>query len=65
MGFSVLHLLILILVEAIWIVPLYWLLGRVGWSRAWAFVALIPIGGLVLLWAIAFGRWRVKDALDA
>ena len=47
---------------AIWIIPLYTLLGRIGLARGWAFVALFPPFGMVLLWVIAFVRWRITDA---
>jgi hypothetical protein len=58
MGLSIAHLLILVAIWTIWIVPLYSIMGRIGWARAWAFVALFPPLGLVLLWCIAFARWN-------
>jgi hypothetical protein len=41
----------------IWIPPLYRLLGRIGWNRAWAFVAVFPPFGMALIWVVAFARW--------
>jgi hypothetical protein len=46
----------------IWIVPLYRLLGRAGFSQGWAFVALFPPLGLALLWFIAFARWPIPES---
>ena len=60
-GLSLWHWLIVIIVWAIWIVPLYKILGRIGWSRAWAFAALMPPLAMVVLWSIAFGRWNSVD----
>ena len=47
-AFSIIHWLVLLAVSALWIVPLYHMLGRVGWPRALAFLALFPPAGLVL-----------------
>jgi len=55
---SMFHWLILLVMWVLWIVPLYRILGRIGWSQGWAFVALIPPLGMVLLWFIAFGKWK-------
>ncbi len=62
MAFSIVHLLILLLVWAVWIVPLYLILGRIGWSRGWALLALFPPAALILLWCIAFGAWQSPAA---
>jgi hypothetical protein len=56
---SIWHWAALIIVWAIWIIPLFTILGRVGVARGWAFVALFPPLGMVLLWVIAFMRWPI------
>ena len=61
MGLSLAHLIVLALVMAAWGIPLYSILGRIGWSRAWALVALVPPLAMILLWWIAFGRWNSVD----
>jgi hypothetical protein len=61
MGLSLWHLIVLAVIAAIWGIPLYAILGRIGWSRGWTFVALVPPLAMVLLWAIAFGRWNSVD----
>jgi hypothetical protein len=61
MGLSLPHLIILLTVWAIWIIPLYAILGRIGWSRAWTLFALVPPLAIVLIWFIAFGRWNSVD----
>lgn len=60
-SFSVFHWVILLVVWAAWMIPLNAILGRIGWSRAWALVALFPPMAMVLLWCIAFGRWNSAD----
>jgi hypothetical protein len=47
----------LIVSAVIWVVPLYRLLPRAGMNANLAFIAVIPIAGLVLLWVLAFSRW--------
>jgi len=57
-GLSIWHWLIaVILVWAVWIIPLSRICGRIGFSRAWALVAIFPPLGMVLLWVIAFAAW--------
>jgi hypothetical protein len=57
------HVLVLApIIWAIWIIPLYMILGRIGFAKGWAFVALFPPLGLILIWVIAFARWRITDA---
>jgi hypothetical protein len=53
-----LHLVILVVAWVLWIVPLYRILGRIGHSPWWAFVALVPPVGIVVLWVIAFSDWK-------
>ncbi len=39
-------------------IPLFFLLNRIGKSRWWIVMALVPIvGGTVLLWIVTFSRW--------
>jgi hypothetical protein len=41
------------------LIPVIYLLKRIGMSLAWALLLLFPFFGLVvLLWIIAFGRWK-------
>lgn len=61
---SIWHWEFLPIVWIVWIVPLYKILGRIGFARGWALVALFPPAGMVLLWTIAFIRWRITDAND-
>jgi len=43
------------------LIPIIYLLKRVGMSLAWALLLLIPGFGLIaLVWVIAFSRWKPK-----
>jgi hypothetical protein len=61
-GFSLWHWLILLLIELLWVTPLWRLLRRIGYSPAWALIAFIPPLWLVLLWVLAFAQWKIADA---
>lgn len=60
-SFSWTYTLVLFCAIVIWFVPLHTILGKIGWSRGWAFVAIFPPAAMVLLWCIAFGRWHMRD----
>jgi len=41
------------------VIPVIYLLKRVGMSRAWALLLLFPFFGfVVVVWVIAFARWK-------
>lgn len=61
-SFSWAYTLFLLGAIILWFVPLHVILGKIGWPRGWAFVAIFPPAAMVLLWCIAFGRWRVGPA---
>jgi hypothetical protein len=62
-GLSFAHLLIFLpIVWIAWMVPLAILFGRIGRSRAWCLVAIVPPFAMIALWTIAFMRWNVDDA---
>jgi hypothetical protein len=51
---------------AIWIIlsiiPAIKLLGRLGKSRWWAAITLVPVLGIViLLWIVAYSRWPLAE----
>ncbi|HEY8321939.1 MAG TPA: hypothetical protein VIG46_09155 [Candidatus Baltobacteraceae bacterium] len=48
---------------AIWV---HWrILAKAGFNGALALLILIPLGGLVPLLMLAFGRWPIEDQLAA
>jgi hypothetical protein len=42
-------------------IPAGVILRRVGMSRWWSLLAIIPIANLVGLWIFAFARWPATD----
>ena len=38
------------------------ILARTGHSRAWAFLMIVPVVNLALVWVFAFARWPRLDA---
>ena len=62
---SPIHMIVMLVVAwIVWIVPLYRILGRIGVSPFWAFVAIFPPLGLVMLWVIAFSDWKAGGAKE-
>jgi len=51
------HLLPSLLLAIVTGIPLWILLGRVGLSRWWTLLAILPLGFLILLWMLALRRW--------
>ena len=64
LAFSVVHWIILFVVAALWIVPLYRILDKAGLSKGLAFVAILPPLALIIVWVIAFARWRVGETRE-
>ena len=44
--------------------PLAKIAGRVGFSRWWAVLALVPIVNLVLVYVFAFAKWPTDGAVE-
>ena len=62
MGISVWHWLIYLVIELLWVVPIWRLFKRVGWNPVWALLGFIPPLWLVLIWVLAFSTWRIADS---
>ncbi|MGF1501503.1 MAG: hypothetical protein ACFBSD_06775 [Paracoccaceae bacterium] len=50
-------LLLGIAITVVNVLAFWHLLPRAGLDRLWAFVALVPLGAVVLLWVLAFRPW--------
>ena len=57
---SMWHWIILLIFLAIYIVPLWRILNKAGFHGALAFLSLIPLVNIVLLWVFAFVKWPVE-----
>ena len=47
----------LMIVMLLLVVPTARILRRMGYSRAWAILWLIPVANIVALWALAYIKW--------
>jgi hypothetical protein len=56
-SFSVWHWLIVLVIELLWVAPLWRLLQCIGHPVGFALFGFFPPLGVVLLWWIAFSRW--------
>jgi hypothetical protein len=47
----------------LFVIPLWSIARRVGWSPWWSLFVLVPIANLVFLWLLAFRSWP-RDRTD-
>ena len=59
---SIWHWLIVLVVLAIFLVPIARILRRAGRSPWWCLLFFVPLGNLIGLWLFAFTRWPVLDS---
>ena len=56
-------LIVAMIVFSVWV---YWrILEKAGYTGALALLALIPVGSLILLLILAFGKWPIETRLEA
>ena len=63
-SFSIWHWAIL-LILAINFIPVVLILRKMGFSGWLSLVVLVPLGGYVMLWVLAFIRWPVEHKVAA
>lgn len=59
-GGGVGHLVMFAITLVAFLYPVSRILQRIGYSPAWALVALVPLFNLVALWVLAFSEWPPK-----
>jgi hypothetical protein len=65
-GLSIYHILILLIVVAVYLAPIAKILGRAGWNRWLVILWIIPLVNIVMLWVFAYGEWpAMKERSDA
>lgn len=53
------------IVVVLTIIPAIRILRRVGLSHAWALLAIIPPGGVLIFWIVAFRNWPLAEGGNA
>jgi len=62
-GLSIWHWLIILFLLVGYLLPLWRIVSKAGFSGAFSLLALVPLVNIVMLWVFAFVRWPVeKDA---
>jgi hypothetical protein len=54
---SIFHWLIVIVVSAIFVVPIVKIIQKAGYSGWWVLLWFVPIANIVMLWVFAFADW--------
>jgi len=63
-GLSFIHILIFATIIGAWVIPCAIILGRLGFSRLWALLTVLPLATIVLFWVIALIEWPIADARE-
>lgn len=61
-SFSLWHWIIVLLIVAVYGVPMAMIIGRTGHSRWWVIAFFVPIVNVIALWVLAFVRWPALPA---
>ena len=56
-GYGLGHWLVFVVMVAVVLYPIGRILGRIGLSPFWSFLAVIPLVNLIALWVLAFSDW--------
>ena len=56
-GLSVFHLLIVLIVLAIYLVPAVKILQKAGYSGWWCLILLVPLVNIIMIYVFAFADW--------
>jgi hypothetical protein len=54
---SLWHWFILLFIAVIVGMPIARILGRLGYSKAWAILAFVPLVNWIALWVLAYAKW--------
>ena len=57
MGFGLFQLLFVLAYILVFMVPVWKIVSKAGYSGAWSLLALIPLLNIIMLWVFAFARW--------
>jgi uncharacterized membrane protein YhaH (DUF805 family) len=57
MGIGPFQLLFILAYILLFMVPIWKIVSKAGFSGAWALLALIPLINIIMLWVFAFVRW--------
>lgn len=60
-GLSFGHVLVAVVILAVFLFPIARILRRAGRSPAWCLLLFVPLGNIVGLWAFAYARWPAVD----
>ncbi|MGH6771782.1 MAG: hypothetical protein ACRECO_22505 [Xanthobacteraceae bacterium] len=47
------------------VVPSMIVVRRIGYSRWWGLIALVPFVNMVMLWVLASASWPIEERLNA
>ena len=57
MGIGLFQLLFVLAYILVFMVPVWKIVSKAGYSGVWSLLALIPLLNIIMLWVFAFARW--------
>lgn len=61
--FFLFWLVLMIAMVVIFIIPIWRILGRLGYTPAWSLITLVPFGSIIGLYVVAFSTWPIDKHL--
>jgi len=61
MAFGAFHVVIVVLYILIFVIPVWKIVSKAGYSGAWSLLVVIPVLNIIVLWVFAFSRWPIID----
>jgi len=60
-SFSIWHVIILLVLTAVFIIPYVKIVKKAGYSGWWVLTMFVPLLNFIMLWVFAFARWPVEE----
>ncbi len=61
MAFGAIHIVFVIAYILVFVVPIWKIVSKAGYSGAWSLLVVIPVLNIIMLWVFAFSRWPIID----
>lgn len=61
-GHWVIVLFVLGIFQIIYIIPLWKIVAKAGYSGAWSLLSFVPLVNVIMLWVFAFSSWPRERA---
>ena len=60
MGLSIWYLVVWAIFMGTFIIPLWRIVAKAGYSGTWSLMLFVPMVNMVMIWVFAFSKWPVE-----